>query len=32
MAARSSIDLEPVSDDEGKFLVSEAARSISKPK
>jgi hypothetical protein len=27
-----SIDLEPVSDDEGKFLVSEAARSISKPK
>jgi len=27
-----SIDLEPVSDDEGKFLVSEAARSVSKVK
>ena len=28
----ASIDLEPVSEDEGRFLVSEAARSISKVK
>lgn len=27
-----SIDLEPVSEDEGRFLVSQAARSMSKPK
>jgi hypothetical protein len=27
-----SMDLEPVSTDEGRFLVSEAARSLSKPK
>ena len=27
-----SMDLQPVSDDEGRFLVSESARSVSKPK
>ncbi len=27
-----SMDLEPISEDEGRFLVSEAARSLSKPK
>ena len=27
-----SIDLQPVSEDEGRFLVSEAAHSVSKPK
>jgi hypothetical protein len=27
-----SIDLEPVAEDEGRFLVSEAAQSVSKPK
>jgi hypothetical protein len=31
-AGPSSIDLQPVSEDEGRFLVSEAAQSISKPK
>jgi len=31
-AAPASIDLQPVSEDEGRFLVSEAAQSISKPK
>jgi len=31
-AGPASIDLQPVSEDEGRFLVSEAAQSISKPK
>lgn len=30
--APAMIDLQPVSEDEGKFLISEAAQSISKPK